>query len=327
MLILGPEDSVPASCFGGILALGNFDGVHRGHQAIFSCAREIGDKSGVPVGVVVFVPHPHFFFRPQVPFFLLTPDEIKFERLAACGLDFVFCLRFDSKLAGLGAEMFIARVLIAQLKASHLIVGSNFRFGKNRSGDPSFLEMIAARFDVDVTIIAPVSEGEDVCSSSKIRSLLSSGRVAFASRALGYDWFVRGHVVEGARLGRALGFPTANMRLPSDVTLAYGVYAARVFRNVNGMPIRHDAVVSFGIRPTFGGEQPFLESHLFDFSGDLYNEVIQVCFVDFIRSERFFENRELLINQMGNDCLIARRILECKGESSPLFCGIAMQDS
>ena len=309
MRVLDNPQSMPADCAGAVLALGNFDGVHRGHQAVLSQTMRIARDLGRPVGAMIFTPHPRRFFRPQDPLFPLTPLDVKLELLEACGLDFVVNMRFDAAFASTSAEDFVATVLAKQLDVSHVVAGFNFHFGKARQGTPAFLREAGSRHGLGVTILERAGDGERVYSSSAIRALLQAGNVATAAQALGYWWFVRSSVISGDRRGRELGFPTANMALSPETDLAHGIYAVRVRRFHDGVKSRHDGVASFGVRPTFGGGRALLETHLFDFSGDLYGDTAEIEFINFIRPEAKFDGVEALIAQMEKDCLIAKDML------------------
>ncbi|MBZ6076106.1 bifunctional riboflavin kinase/FAD synthetase [Microvirga puerhi] len=293
-------DPVPENLFGAIAAIGNFDGIHRGHQHLIRLVEE----TGRPATVVTFEPHPRTFFQPDRPVFRITPEPVKLAILARLGLDGAFVWPFDSHLAGLSAEEFVA-LLAQDLRLSGVVIGHDFHFGRGREGNPARMTELCAAHGLSCRIADAILDGSELVSSSAIRTALEGGAVAAANRLLGYRWFVRAEVRHGDKRGRLLNYPTANMRLPDDCRLRYGIYAVRAA--VDGRPV--DGVASFGRRPTFDNGAPLLETHLFDFAGDLYGKVLDVEFVDWIRGEERFDGIEALIAQMDRDSDEARRTL------------------
>jgi riboflavin kinase / FMN adenylyltransferase len=305
MQVLHGMDNVPASARRAALAIGNFDGVHRGHQALLAVAREQAAKSGGPAGVVLFEPHPREFFQPDRPHFRLTPLPLKLKLLESFGLDLAVVLRFDASLAALSAEEFIASILAGKLAAAHVVVGYDFRFGKGRAGDLETLSRAGVAHGFGVTVVAQVAEAGEVFSSGAIRAELAQGDVQGAAQMLGWWWRVSGRVTGGAKRGTGLGFPTANIALAPGTALAHGIYAVRV--HLDGS--RYDAAAYLGTRPTFDDGAPVLEVFLLDFDGDLYGRDIAVEFIDFIRPDLRFHGAEALKAQMAQDCDAARKIL------------------
>lgn len=305
MMVLHGVESVPAEARGAALAIGNFDGVHRGHQALLQAARDVAAQTGIKAGVMLFEPHPREFFQPDRPHFRLTPLPRKLELLDCFGLDLAVVLRFDAALAGLSAEAFIEQVLVRQLGVSHVVVGYDFHFGKGRSGDPETLRQASAAHSFGVTVVAQVAEAGEICSSSAIRAELAQGDVQGAAEMLGHWWRVNGTVMGGARRGTGLGFPTANVALAAGTALAHGIYAVRVVLNGES----HQGAAYLGTRPTFDDGPPLLEVFLFDFDDDLYGREIAVEFIDFIRGDMRFDGEEALKAQMQADCDRARTIL------------------
>jgi riboflavin kinase/FMN adenylyltransferase len=305
MIVVHGIDDVPAAARGGVLAIGNFDGVHRGHQALIAGAIGEGKRLGVPAGAIVFEPHPREFFQPDKPHFRLTPLARKLALLEELGLDVAVVVRFDAALAGLTAEAFIERVLVQGLGVRHVVVGYDFRFGKGRTGDPETLQRAGAAHGFGATVVAQVAEAGEVFSSSAIRAELAQGDVAGAAEMLGHWWRVAGTVVGGAKRGTGLGYPTANLVLPTGTALAHGIYAVRVY--VDGG--RLDGAAYLGTRPTFDDGEAVLEVFLFDFDGDLYGRQIEVEFIGFVRADAKFANATALQEQMGKDVERARQIL------------------
>lgn len=294
-------EPVPESLKGAVAAIGNFDGVHRGHRHLL----EMALRSEKPAAVLTFEPHPRSFFQPDKPLFRLTPEPVKLEIFSRLGLSGAFLKRFDHALAALNAEDFVA-VLARELELSGVVVGHDFHFGRGREGNPERLSELCRTWGLQCLIAPAVVEGSEPISSSAIRAALEAGDVATANRLLGYRWFIRAEVRHGDKRGRELGYPTANMRLPDDCRLRHGIYAVRA--SVNGKPV--DGVASFGRRPTFDNGAPLLETHLFDFRGDLYGQALDVEFIGWIRGEERFDGIEALIAQMDRDSDEARRMLK-----------------
>ena len=306
MIVLHGTENVPAEARGAAMAIGNFDGVHRGHQALLQATKDAAGTSGAKAGVMLFDPHPREFFQPEKPHFRLTSLERKLEVLEAWGMDLAVVLRFDAALAGLQPEEFIQRVLVDGLGVSHVVVGYDFRFGKGKGGDPETLRQAGAAHGFGVTVVPQVAEAGEVFSSSAIRAELAQGDVQGAAEMLGHWWRVSGTVVRGANRGTGLGFPTANVAMPPGAALAHGIYAVRVHVDGN----TYSAAAYLGTRPTFDDGAPLLEVFLFDFDGSLYGRQIDVDFVAHIRGDRAFDSIEALKVQMDADCARARLILD-----------------
>jgi len=306
MLVVQGYRDVPQAARGAVLAIGNFDGVHRGHQALLETAATIARDIGAPAGAVIFEPHPREFFHPEEPHFHLTPLAQKLAIFEGLGLDVAIVLPFDAALAMLSADDFVAQVLVADLGARHIVIGHDFFFGRNRGGTPETMQAAAQKLGFGLTIVAPVAEDGEVFSSSAIRLRLAQGDVKGAARMLGRHWRAAGTVVGGAKRGTGLGFPTANVPLPRGTALGHGIYAVRIFADGE----RYDGAAYLGTRPTYDDGMPVLEVFLFDFDGDLYGRQIEVEFIDFIRADRKFETSEALVAQMQGDCARARAILE-----------------
>lgn len=301
--VLRDAETVPETARGAIVALGNFDGVHLGHQRLVATVREAAARSGRPSAILTFDPHPAAFFAPDQPRFRLTSDAVKFKILAALGLDLAFVLRFDATLAQTSAAEFVSRIVGRQLGAEGLVVGPDFHFGRGREGTPETLARLAGQEGLACTVAEPVQMDGAQISSSRIRSALVGGDVASANRWLGYRWFVEGEVVHGAKRGRELGYPTANVALDPGCGLRHGIYAVRVAIAPGDV---RDGVASFGRRPTFDDGAPLLEINLLDFAGDLYGRRIECEFVAWIRGEERFESVDALIVRMDQDAAGAR---------------------
>lgn len=298
-------DPVPAALRGAKAAIGNFDGLHRGHQRLIATVEAEAAKGGCPSAVLTFEPHPRDFFGAADRVFRLTPEPVKLRVLEKLGLDGVFLRRFDDGLAELAAEAFVADLLAGGLGLSGVVVGHDFRFGCNREGDTARLQALCRENGLSCTVVPAVAEGERIISSTAVRAALEQGDIATANGLLGYRWFVRAEVRHGEKRGRVLGFPTANMRLPEDCRLRHGIYAVRA--RVGGRD--HGGVASYGRRPTFDNGAPLLEVHLFDFAGHLYGMTLDVEFVGWIRGEERFESAEALVERMNRDAEEARALL------------------
>jgi riboflavin kinase / FMN adenylyltransferase len=298
---------------GAVVAIGTFDGVHRGHRAVIAAACARAAALRAPAAALTFEPPPRAYFLPQEPLFRLTDETGKLRLFVATGLDGAVVVTFDAALAGLSADDFIRRVLVERLGISGAAIGFNFHFGKSRTGSPEVLRAAGARLGFAVDIVPPLADGDVRVSSGAIRAALAEGRVEEAAHLLGFPWFVSGVVIHGDKRGRDLGFPTANVRLDPACGLKHGIYAVRV--EVRGK--RHDGVASFGRRPTFDNGAPLLEVFLFDYAGDLYGAALDVAFIGFIRPEETFASLDGLIRRMKEDSRQARTILARAGDAFP----------
>ncbi len=300
---------------GSVLAMGNFEGVHRGHRVVIGAAVARALALGRPAAALTFDPHPRVYFKPDQPLFRLTDSAGKLRLFAATALDGAIVMKFDTRLAALEPAEFIRKVLIDRFAVSGVAVGFDFHFGKARAGTPAYLKEEGERLGFHVDVVPAQLEGERRISSGEIRQALAAGRPEEATALLGYPWFVTGEVVHGEKRGRELGYPTANLRLDPGCGLRYGVYAVRV--EVGGK--RFDAVANFGRRPMFDTGVVLLEVFLFDFSGDLYGRSLDVAVVGWIRPELKFDTLEDLIRRMDEDCRLARMALKRAGDIFPQF--------
>jgi riboflavin kinase/FMN adenylyltransferase len=296
-----------------VVAIGNFDGVHRGHRQVIATAMERARAAHRPAAVLTFEPHPRSFFHPEEPSFQLTSEAAKLRLLAATGLDGAVVLTFNAALASLSAEDFVERILVERLRVAGAVIGFNFHFGKHRRGSPDFLEAQGARHGFSVDVVPPFQHEGRRVSSGAVRDALAAGYVAEANELLGFPWFVTAQVVHGDKRGRELGYPTANLRLGPDCGLKHGIYAVRV--GVGGA--RYDGVASFGRRPMFDTGAVLLEVFLFDFSGDLYGAALDVAFIGWIRPELNFDSVEALIRRMDQDSRQARHVLARAPDAFP----------
>ncbi|MCM2294100.1 bifunctional riboflavin kinase/FAD synthetase [Allorhizobium sp. BGMRC 0089] len=299
---------LPDALKGGVVAIGNFDGVHRGHQSVLERALAIAAEKQVPALVLTFEPHPRSVFNPAKPVFRLTPAPLRAKLLEAMGFQAVIEYPFDLDFSRRSAEDFVRSILIDWIGASHVVTGFDFHFGKGREGGPAYMIEAGKRFGFGVKLLdAFRDENAEVVSSSRIRALLADGAIGEINGLLGYRFTVEAEVIKGQQLGRTLGFPTANMALQAESTLRPGIYAVRL-RRPDG--VIRDGVASFGYRPTVTESGvPLLETFVFDFSGDLYGEVCAVSFFGHLRDEWKFSGLDPLVAQIRKDEEEARALL------------------
>ena len=298
---------------GAVVAIGNFDGVHRGHRAVISTALKRAKALGRKAAALTFTPHPRLFLRPQESLFQLSSEHDKLRLLAATGLDGAIVMTFDAALAATPAEDFVTRILAGALAAGGAAIGFDFHFGKNRGGSPAFLAEQGKKLGFAVDVVPPLEDEGTPVSSGSVRTALTEGKVVEATELLGAPWFVSGEVIHGDKRGRELGFPTANLKLDPACGLKHGIYAVRV--GVGDM--RYDGVASFGRRPMFDDGAPLLEVFLFDFDGDLYGRTIDVAFIGWIRPEQKLDSIEALKHHMTADAARARDALKRAGKAFP----------
>lgn len=300
---------------GGVLALGNFDGVHLGHREVVRVARKEAQAHGLETHVLTFDPHPYLMFQRHGGPFLLTPPLVKKRLLLAAGADYVTTLHFTKEFAAKTPDEFIRDVLIDGCGVRHVVVGFDFVFGRGRGGTREALRRALAPMEIGVTEVPPYRDGSgDVISSSRIRSALRAGTPSVAQTLLGRAFSIEGAVLHGDQRGRKLGFPTANLSLGELVRPAFGVYAVKARRA--GETLWRDGVANIGIRPSIGGHKEFLEAHLFDFDEDIYGQTWEVALYHYLRPEKVFISLEMLKEQMAMDSDAARRWLSQKEKGS-----------
>lgn len=302
---------VPDAYKGAVVAIGNFDGVHLGHQALIGEARRLARERGAPLGVLAFEPHPQEFFRPSPESFRLTPFRAKARLIAELEADILYALAFDAEMAAKSAQEFVMDVLVDGLGIGAILVGEDFQFGKGRAGNATVLSYMGEQEGFGVEIFKPVgAEGHAKISSTQIRDALKQGRPEEAARLLGHYWSVEARVEHGDKRGRTIGFPTANMKLVDCLKPAFGIYAVRA-RIIEDDKIvsTHDGAASFGIRPMFEVDTPLLETFLFDFDGDLYGKHMAVELVAYLRPEAKLDGLDALKTQIAKDNDDARKVL------------------
>lgn len=312
MFVFNPGETIPDALRGSVVAIGNFDGLHRGHQELLGVAQKIAHQTGKPWGLLTFEPHPRSYFRPQEPVFRLTPHALKLRLAKACGADFIVCIAFDETLATSTPEEFITTHLVENLGLSHIVTGYDFHFGKGRKGGPETLREQGMLKNFGVTVVDQVTDdgdGNAPFSSSSIRSSLRRGNLRQAAQELGYDWIVMGEVVHGDKRGRTIGFPTANIILEPGAEPYRGIYAVTVSDAASPSDKQWQGAAYFGDRPTFNTNRTFLEVYLLDQDIDLYGRTLMVNFVDVVRGDKTFKSVEELVAQMQIDCADVRKIL------------------
>jgi riboflavin kinase / FMN adenylyltransferase len=309
------HQTVDPAFHGAVVAIGNFDGLHRGHQALLGIAGATVKQRGVSLGILTFEPHPRSFFKPQEQVFRLTPPALKARIAESLGVDFIYAVDFNADLANTAPEDFVRKYLVGALGVSHVVTGYDFHFGKGRKGNSELLKSMGQEFGFDVTSVDQVTDddGNAPFSSSSIRSALRRGHIKAATHELGYDWTVMGEVVHGDKRGRTIGFPTANIILEPGAEPFRGIYAVDVRDAAAPENTPHwMGAAYFGDRPTFNTNRTFLEVYLLDQDIDLYGRTLLVSFVDVVRGDKTFKGVDELVVQMKRDCEDVRRILTAR---------------
>lgn len=312
--VLDGLDTAPEAVKGAVVVIGNFDGCHRGHQSVFEVGIERARAAGRPALMFTFEPHPQDVFAPAPFMFRLTRGEMKARLAEAVGFDGIVVMPFTRDFSQTSAEDFIEKLLVGTLRVATVVVGADFRFGRKRAGTPEVLKEAGARIGFDVIVTDMLDEGDAPVSSSRVRAALTEGRVEDANELLGYHHLVGGRVIHGDKRGRELGYPTANIALSQLSQLKQGVYAVRVRHGGE----THDGVASYGRRVMFDDGEPLFEAFLFDFDGDLYDSVLEVALVSFLREERKFESVDELVAAMDRDSAGASARLKHARALSPL---------
>lgn len=299
---VAPEDR------GASVAIGNFDGVHLGHQSVIRVAANAAPDA--PLGIMTFEPHPRQYFAPDAPAFRLMGSAARASRLEKLGVERLYELNFNNALAGLAPEAFAREVIVDGLGLAHVVVGADFCFGRARAGDAATLQRFGDEMGFGVTIAPLLATGDLVVSSTAIRTALTEGRPRDAAAMLGHWHRIEGPVIGGEQRGRTLGYPTANMSIEGLHLPRFGVYAVLVDVLEGPHAGSYHGVASLGVRPMFGGEVPNIETFLFDFSGDLYGAPLSIGLVGYLRGEEVFDGLDALITQMDADSAQARAILD-----------------
>lgn len=297
--IIDATHKLPIDQQGAVLAIGNFDGLHKGHQFIMAHALKIAKQKSpnAPLGALTFSPHPRAFFNPAQSFFRLTDNKVRAELFDQLGVDLLVMLEFSHQLAGLTAEEFVKKILVDMLNISHVIVGEDFNFGKNRQGNVAFLQKMGKEYGFGVSVLPQIEYNDEIISSSNIRQALRDGKPETANKLLGHDWYVHGAVVEGKQLGRTIGFPTANIATRDDCELKQGTYAAQI--EIDGEIFQ--GAGNYGTRPTVNGIGARFEIFIFDFDRDIYEKEVKIYLHKYIRGDEKFDGLEPLMVAIHND--------------------------
>jgi riboflavin kinase/FMN adenylyltransferase len=312
--VLDGLKAVPKALRGAVTVIGNFDGCHRGHQAVFALGLQSAKARKAPSVMFTFEPHPRDVFAPAPFMFRLTTGDMKARLAEAIGFDGIVVMPFTRDFSQNSAESFVEDFLVGALGISEAVVGADFRFGKERKGTPEFLKDAGARLGFAATVTDMLDEGDAPVSSTRVRAALTEGRVEDANELLGYHHLLAGRVIHGDKRGRDLGYPTANVALSQLSQLKQGIYAVKVKHAGKVM----DGVASYGRRLMFDNGEPLFETFLFDFSGELYDSTLEIALVSFLREEAKFESVEALVAQMDRDSAQARKLLAAAKAISPL---------
>lgn len=307
MRVWAGYNAIDADGRGCVIALGNFDGVHAGHQVVIDKARQLAKEMGAPLGVALFQPHPRRFFAPDAPPFRIMSADRRNARLEALGVAHVFQLEFDAAMAQMSPETFVDSVLSAGLGVRGVVTGADFHFGHRRAGTTTDLARLGEARGIRTDFAELLDNGVDKISSTRIRKAIADGAMDAVKVLLGQSWVVEGEVAHGDKRGRTIGFPTANLEMTDYVRPEHGVYAVRV--GIDGAPAERPGVANFGYRPTVDGLTERFEIHLFDFEGDLYDKTLSVAFEHFIRPEMKFDGLDALKSQIARDAEQARGLL------------------
>ena len=309
MKLFRHTDNLPPDVMGAVIAWGNFDGFHKGHQAVLHQTAQIADDIGAPLAALTTEPHPREYFAPDAPAFRLMKLRNKAHALETFGVDTLFVLSFDETLANTSAEAFIRNLLVGKLRARHIVTGYDQRFGRARTGDTDLLVSLGEELGYAVTVIDPVQHGEVIYSSTEVRNCLREGQPEAAAELMGHWWRVEGRIEQGDQRGRTIGFPTANVHWDGYVEPQLGVYAVRAHIDEGEHQGVYAGVANIGKRPTFDKTELSFEVHLFDFAGDIYGLHMAVDIVGFIRPEQKFDGLEALKAQIAADSDTARAML------------------
>jgi len=310
MRVFRHYESLPTDLRGASVAIGNFDGVHLGHQAVIGQAGQIARAMGIPWAVMTLEPHPRTVFKPDTEPFRLTPFPAKARRIKQLGPEVLIVIHFDHAFSKREPTDFVEQVIVRGTGARHVVCGHDFAFGRERQGNPELLLRLGEDFGFDFTCVQGIRDTDGkLYSSTRIRAYLKDGNPRAAARLLGRPFEIEGRVIEGEHRGRMIGFPTANLHLGEYVRPAHGVYAVRAGMDDGGKTVWFDGVANLGYRPTFDGTELLLEVHVFDFDGDLYGQSLRVVIEDYLRAEKKFDGLDSLKKQIADDGECARRIL------------------
>jgi len=287
------------------IAIGNFDGVHKGHQKVFSKTKNLANKMKIKFGVLTFTPLPLMFFNKKIKNYRLASEKQKLHLLKKSKVDFVINIRFNKSFSKISAEQFVKKIIYKKLNTKLLSVSNNFKFGKNRKGNVSLLNKLGKRYDYKLINVKPFKHSNKIVSSTKIRKYLKIGDISLANKLLSRTWLIEGKVKKGKKLGRKLGYRTCNINIKKYILPKSGIYAVKV--SIGNKNKKYGGVAYIGSRPTFSGKEIFLEINIFGLNKNLYNKKLRVYFLKFLRGDKKFSNSEQLIEQMKKDVILAKK--------------------
>ena len=309
-MIIFKNINIPKKYKCSAIAIGNFDGVHKGHQKVFEKTKKFSRKKKIKFGILTFTPLPIMFFNKKIKNFRLVSEDKKFKLFEKYGVDFVINIRFNKNFSEISAEQFIKKIIYKKINPKLLSISNNFKFGKKRKGDIDLLKKFSDKYDYQLLNIRAIKYKGKIISSTRIRECLQNGKIYLANKLLSRTWFVDGVVDEGKKLGRKLGYRTCNICIKNYILPKIGIYAVKVLIG-NKIKI-YGGVAYLGSRPTFNGKEIFLETHIFGIRKNLYKKRLRVYFIKFIRGERKFNNKDKLIKQMNKDVIFAKKGLKTK---------------
>jgi len=292
------------------IAIGNFDGVHKGHQKVFEKARKFAKKNKIKFGILTFTPLPVMFFNKKVSNYRIASEHQKFKLFKKNGVDFLVNIKFNKNFSRINAFKFIKNIIYKKINPKLIFVSNNFKFGNKRKGNVSLLKKFGKKYNYKLLKINPFKDRGKIISSTRIRKYLQAGNLTLANKLLSRTWFVEGRVQKGKKLGRKLGYRTCNIHIKQYILPKSGIYAVKILIGKNKKV--YNGVAYLGFRPTFGGKKIFLETNIFDIKKNLYKKNLRIFFLKFIRRDRKFNNSGQLIRQMNKDVIFAKKSLETK---------------
>ena len=292
------------------LAIGNFDGVHLGHQKVFKKAKDIAKRKKIKFGVMTFTPLPIMFFNKKIKNYRISSENQKIKLLEKYKSNFMIKLRFNKYLSNMSAENFLKKIIFKRINPKYILVSNNFKFGKNRKGNISMLKKFSKKYDYNLVNTSPVNYDNKIVSSTRIRKFIESGNLFLANKLLTRTWVIEEKVQKGKKIGKKLGYPTCNIDIGSYVTPKIGVYAVKIIIENEKKILK--GIANFGNQPTFGGKKLLLEVNLFNFKKNLYNRKLKIYFIKYIRKEKKFQNSRKLIQQINKDVIFAKKHLKTK---------------
>ena len=309
-MIIFNNISIPKKYRRSSLAIGNFDGVHRGHQKVFNHAKSFAKKDKLKFGILTFSPLPVMFFNKKIKNYRLASEEQKIKLFEKYKVDFVINIRFNKKFSKISAEDFIKKIIFKKISPKLILVSENFKFGNKRKGNVNLLEKFGQKYNYKLLKINPLNYRNKIISSTRIRRSLQTGKINLANELLSRTWFIDGRVIKGKKLGRELGYRTCNIRIKNYILPKTGIYAVKVV--IDKSERIYNGVAYLGSRPTFSGKEIFLEINIFNIKKNLYKKKLRIFFIKFLRGDKKFKNSRELIKQMNKDVIFAKKGLKAK---------------